>query len=370
MALRKIHNTYYVYFVDIDGTQRTRSLKTTDKATAERLHHQFMVALQAKKGELAIMKNFPERFQEKIKEIKSIAPPPDPRTGDHQRGGIALAKMWECAKKKKSWSTEKSMKLTWDRFVSEIKVKYADQVTPKKALDYLERNFGHLSGKTYNNNKTILHTIFRLCLVETGLQQSPFAVIPNREVKDVEHYRPLTEEEFVKAFHAAAEPWKSAAIISWFTALRKEACFRLAWEHIDTTDNPPSITIMPGKTARFGRAVYIPIHRQLWRYLCALPRPKDDRTPILSQFPYIANWDRETSYFVGLLRSLGFKDSPEGKAAFHSLRASFITRCDELNVSRRATKGVAGQVHDSTTDLYSHDKKTAKEILRLPEVEL
>ena len=31
MALRKIHNVYYIYFRDVDGTQRTRSLKTTDK---------------------------------------------------------------------------------------------------------------------------------------------------------------------------------------------------------------------------------------------------------------------------------------------------------------------------------------------------
>ena len=369
MALRKIHNTYYVYFRDIDGTQRTRSLKTTDKEAAEKLHRKFMIALQSKKGELSIMQHFPERFPQ-VNDVKTVAPLTIREEGEHQRGGIALAKMWECAKKKKSWNTEKSMKAAWDRFVSEIKVKFADQVTPKKALDYLERNFGHLSGKTYNNNKTVLHTIFRLCLVESGLQQSPFAVIPNREVKDVEHYRPLTEDEFRAAYRAASEPWKSAAVISWFTALRKEACFRLAWEHIDVNDNPPSITIMPGKTARFGRAVYIPIHRQLWNYLCSMPRPKNDSTPILSQFPYIANWDRETSYFVGLLHSLGFQDSAEGKAAFHSLRASFITRCDELSVSRRATKGVAGQVHDSTTDLYSHDKETAKEILKLPEVKL
>jgi integrase len=159
-------------------------------------------------------------------------------------------------------------------------------------------------------------------------------------------------------------------MISWFTALRKEACFRLAWEHIDEDSDIPSITIMPGKTARFGRAVYIPIHRQLWRYLKSLPRPASDKTPILSQFPYIANWDRKRSYFVGLLNSLDIFSSEDGKAGFHSIRGSFITRCDEQNVDRRATKGVAGQVDDYVTDLYSRDKETAKQILRLPEVDV
>lgn len=368
MALRKIHNTYYVYFKDIDGTQRTRSLKTTDKATAEKLHRKFMVALQAKKGDLVIMKNFPERFPQAA-EVKTIAPPVI-KEGDHQRGSIALAKMWECALKKKTWTDEIRMKACWDRFVKSVKVKYADQVTAKMALAYLEDNYAARSGKTYNNVKTNLNTVFRLCMVEAGLQRTPFEVIPNRQVRDVEHFRPLSEAEFIAAFHAAAEPWKSAAMISWFTALRKEACFRLAWEHIDEDSDIPSITIMPGKTARFGRAVYIPIHRQLWRYLKSLPRPASDKTPILSQFPYIANWDRKKSYFVGLLNSLGIFSSEDGKAGFHSIRGSFITRCDEQNVDRRATKGVAGQVDDYVTDLYSRDKETAKQILRLPEVDV
>ena len=76
------------------------------------------------------------------------------------------------------------------------------------------------------------------------------------------------------------------------------------------------------------------------------------------------------TYFVGLLRSLGIFDTQAGKASFHSIRASFITRCDEAGINRRATKGVAGQVADNITDLYSHDKETAKEILTLPPLPL
>jgi integrase len=129
---------------------------------------------------------------------------------------------------------------------------------------------------------------------------------------------------------------------------------------------------MPGKTARFGRAVYIPIHPQLWDWLCQLPRPESDSTPILSQFPKRNKWteDDKLTYCVGLFRSLGINDTEDGKASFHSLRASFITRCDEAGVNRRATKGVAGQVADNVTDLYSHDKETAKQILSLPAPEL
>ena len=73
MALRKIHNVYYVYFRDLDGSQRTRSLKTTVRAAAEVLHRKFMRELQIKKGEFAIMHTFSEHFPQ-LEKIKSVAP--------------------------------------------------------------------------------------------------------------------------------------------------------------------------------------------------------------------------------------------------------------------------------------------------------
>ena len=49
MALRKIHNTYYVYYRDVDGKLKTRSLKTTDAKLAQRLHDDYILQLQAQK---------------------------------------------------------------------------------------------------------------------------------------------------------------------------------------------------------------------------------------------------------------------------------------------------------------------------------
>ncbi len=369
MALRKMGKTYYVYFRDLDGRIVTRSLKTTDKTLAQSLHRSFMLELQAKRGRLVIVQNFPEQFKDTEK-ITTLAPPVEIVAGDHQRGSIALDAMFNCACQKRTWEDKERRAQMWKRFVSAMPCKYADEVTPQMALKYLESEFGAASGKTYNNHKTALNTIYRLCLVEAGLSQSPFAPIANRKLENVEHHRALSAAEFKQIFQAASEPWKTAALISWYTALRRETCFRLAWEHINPEDTPPSITIMPGKTARFGRAVYIPIHRRLWEHLCTLPRPDKDSTPILSQWKAKAHYPgyKNYEYFTGLLKSLNITDSAEGKASFHSLRSSFITRCDEAGVHRRATRGVAGQTTDQITDLYSHDKETAKQILSLPDI--
>lgn len=363
MALRKIRNTYYVYFRDIDGKLKTRSLKTTDAGIAKNLHDIYMRQLQAKKGRLMILRDFPEYQKEADSPITTVAPPVAAENPGGKR--LKLADMVAVARQYRNIHPRYEREFA--RFVEKMKpLRYADQITPEIALKYLEDNFSGGNGKGYNNTKSTLNTIFRCCAVQAGIERSPFASIINKLVRDVEHHRPITQEEFVAAFAAAEEPWKTASLISWHTALRRETCFRLSWKDIDQKDR--SITIVPGKTARFGRAVYIPIHPELWDWLCSLPRPAQDDKPILSQFPKRNKWSKteNCTYYVGLLRSLGIRDTAEGKASFHSLRASFITRCDEAGITRRATKGVVGQIDDRITDLYSHDRETAKQILRLP----
>ena len=134
MALRKIHNTYYVYYRDVDGKLKTRSLKTTDATLARRLHDDYILQLQAKKGRAVIMRDFPE-----------LKPPPElPKTatGEHQRGGMKIADMLECALSKRVLG--KTHLEVWKRFADRIGVKYADQVTPDIAQAYLQKYYAPL----------------------------------------------------------------------------------------------------------------------------------------------------------------------------------------------------------------------------------
>lgn len=295
-----------------------------------------------------------------------VAHPMPPKHPAHPRR-LRLDDMIEVAQKHRELS--KDHLLAFERFKAAVKpLQYADEITPAVALAYLDDTFPGGNGKTYNNNLTMLNVIFKACVIRAGLSASPFAAIPRRVVKSVEHFRPLTADEFRRIFAAAAEPWKTAALISWHTALRRETCFRLAWSNIDESDR--SITITPGKTARFGRAVYIPIHPELWAHLQSLPRPAAADVPILSQWAAHKRYGEYTNmdYFGGLLAALNIRDTSEGSAGFHSLRVSFVTRCDEAGIARRATRGVAGHTTDDMTDLYSHDRETAKQILTLPGV--
>lgn len=366
MAIRKIKNRYYIYYRDQDGKHRTLSLGTSDPEKAKIEHDRLYHLIQSAKVTTKILNRhagiFPEKVAQAMQENNPI-PPRVPR----EKKRLKLTEMIPLALQYRDISPD-AVK-SFERFVEWCGSQYklAIDITPQIAFAYLEECYGSGNGKSFNNNKSALNGIFRCCLVQAEMERSPFECFPNKKVRNVENHRPLTVEEFRMAYAAAREPWKTASLISWHTAMRKETCFRLSWAHINEDDQ--SITIMPGKTARFGRAVYIPIHAELWARLKAIPRPANDETPILSQFPPLKEFDRKkkrVTYYVGLLQSLGINDTKAGKASFHSLRASFITRCDEERIARSITRGVVGQVDDKTTDLYSHDHKSARQILTLP----
>lgn len=288
---------------------------------------------------------------------------PDAPKKEHKRGSIRLDEMFETALQYRKLS--KTHKSIFDRFVRESGKKYADEITPKLALEYLRDKYGKGNGKSFNNAKTILNTIFKLCIIETGLSESPFDRIMNMRVENVQHHRALTQDEFIRAFHAAEEPWKTASLIAWHTGARFETCKRIMEELLN---NPADdITIKPGKTSRFGRSVYIPIHPELRQWINGIIASGVD----WKEWKFKKNagnykTGEQRTYYVHLLNSVGVNDTEEGKASFHSLRSSFITRCDQEKIDRQATRGIVGQVADETTDLYSYDKEGAKAILNLP----
>lgn len=338
------------------------SLGTSDPVKAQAEHDRLWALIQSAKVAHKMVARHAMIFPDAvIKEIERADPIPERVPREKKR--LKLVDMVELARQYKDIS--KRSEQDFMRFIKDLPVKYADEVTPAMAVMFLEQKYGGGDGKTYNNYKSLLNSVFKCCLIQAGLSVSPFDNILNKRIRNQPHHRPLTTEEFKKAFSVAPEPWKTASLISWHTALRRETCFKLSWAHINEDDH--SITIMPGKTARFGRAVYIPIHDELWQWLNNIPKPANKTTPILSQFPYKRLWtDNSKSYYAGLLQSLGIHDNKDGKASFHSLRVSFITRCDEHGILRNATRGIAGHTTDDMTDLYSHDHKSARQILTLP----
>ena len=280
---------------------------------------------------------------------------------DHKRKRLKLAN-WRTAAEKYRRISEDTARI-FNRFVKGVPVRYFDEVTPEIALRYLQQAYGgDGQGKSFNNNKTALNSVFRFLLVDAGMSISPVAAIPNRQ-HTAQHQRPFTEDEFRRIYRAATEPWKTACVIAWYTGMREETVFNLKWSDIEGD----VVTKKPGKTARYGRAVEVPFHPEILKRLAQLPHVNDY---VLGWPPAKRNNGAFMTQFGKVLDSLGIVDDARGIVNFNCFRNSFITTCDREGLPRHATRGVVGQRSDDTTDLYSHDLTTARRIQNFPTVDL
>ena len=352
--LRKYGKKWYIMFRGLDGKLKTRSLKTEDKEEAAKRHADYMRNLRSARSAQVLARDFPGVVQ---------LAPVLPELPGHRRGGIRIDKMWECALQKRPLS-ENHRKI-WQKFCDRIGVKYADLVTPKLALEYLETHYTGGNGKTYNNARSILNTVFRCCLIEAGLETSPFASIIPRRVTEVDSHRNLTEAE-IEAIKAAGTPLiRLMTMLSRWTAQRLETCARISpamlnWER-------KVIIVQPGKTKRFNKWVCAPIMPELEKYLLTenLIQPGDSsEEPFVKSLGYTTNAAFSVS-FSRLLEKLNITDTADGKASFHSLRGSAITWFKEHGVMGEPLRMITGHKSDAVEDIYARDIETVSRIARM-----
>lgn len=358
MALRKKANTWYAYFRDINGKQIQRSLHTGDRDIAVIREKAMKAAIQEIKFQAAVNRFYPDRPQ-----ITTAFPPKKVAPGEHQRGGIALEKMWKLALTRRNLS--KTHRIRWQRFVERIGCKYADEVTPAKALAYLEKYYSKGNGQTFNNVKGNLNSIFRCCLVEAGLSESPFSPIFKRIVTDIEHYRNLSDEEINRIMAAPSIPEyaKIMTMLSRWTTLRLESCARITPSMFDF--ETLVFLIDPGKNKRFKEWVCVPIFPALEKYIKPiLAQCENSEKPIVKNFGYPKKNDYFSEDYRKWLKELGILDTPSGKASFHSLRGRGITWLKEQGINRDARRAITGQDSQDTEDIYARDIKTISRIAK------
>lgn len=359
MGLRKIHNTWYIYYWE-DGKQHTRSLHVHDKAQAEFFAKRYMDALRARKAMQSIVREFPE--YKPFQPVQTLLPA-DPV---HQRGGIKLKDMWECALKKRKLS--RTHFGSWKRFVEWCPVKFADQVTPQIAQQYLEEHYGGGNGKSFNNNKTALNTIFRCCLVEANIAFSPFQAIVNRRITEVDTHRNLTLDEFDRLLEVLDDDLRILAMLSRWTAQRLETCARITPEMFDF--EKLVFVIRPGKTSRFKKWVCVPIMPELEKFIRPILPNCQPGKPIIDGFvktkyktDAIRN-DKFSKRFRSTCKALGIHDTEEGKASFHSIRGTAITWFKENGVKGDDLKSITGHESDEVEAIYARDIESLSRIAK------
>jgi hypothetical protein len=340
--LRKIKNRYYISFYDIDGTRRTRALGTADPARAKELYAEYLSHVENMKFRARIVHDFPDLYSEQ-------APITAAKPSDRNR--LKLTSIWELAQPRRALSN--NHRKIWDKFLERTKLKYADEVTPKYALNYLNEYYSEGNGKTYNNIKSALNTVFRCCLVEAGLSESPFKPIFDKRVTDIDHHRNITLEEFDQIFAIAPIQLQIAMMLSRWTAQRLETVTRMTPAMFDF--ERLVFLIDPGKNKRFNEWVCVPIFPELEKFLKPiLKKCSDPEKPIVHQFSEWKN-TRYTNVFSQLIKQLNIPDEHGARASFHSLRGTAITWFKEHGIKGDDLQSITGHDSKEVEDIYARD---------------
>lgn len=364
MAIRKRgkHGFYSACFRGLrerpDGSlawiSREVNLHTSDPVTAAALDQQLREREKKHRAELRARAFARQLMSPEVSTPVSAAAP----VVQHRKTRLRLDAALDAAAKYADVSPTAAR--IWRRFARSVTVEYMDQLTPQIVHGYLGQ-YEH--GKTYNQRRWAIGRICALTRMESGLDQSPVDVIPSRR-NDSRHQRPISEQEFIRLYQVAPEPWHTAVLIAWHTGLRERDVAALRWDQI----RDGTILTTPGKTARFGRSVQIPVHPQLAAALDELPRVSDYVLGAWLKSGQVQSQHRRQ--FALILASAGIASNQDGIVNFNSLRDSFVSRLDAAGIPRHAIRGMVGHTSDQMTDLYSHDLTTARRILDLPAPEL
>lgn len=259
-----------------------------------------------------------------------------------------------CSIKEPSINTYKTLA----RFLTSLDsgLVFASEITPDMALKYLQKNYGKQAPKTFNTNKSSLSLVFET-LKFFGVK-NPFAGIGNRKFDSV-HYRAFSRDEVLRLLEACGETYYyGLVLICLYTGLRKGDIVELQWS--DIKDNV--IVKIPNKTERNKRAVYIPLHNEILKFLETLDKSSEYLFPLALKG---YNGGYAHRLFEDILTKAKIITNSEGVASFHSLRATFITNCEEHGISRQVIQGFVGHKSPLMTELYSQDTISAKQVCSL-----
>jgi integrase len=339
LVKRQSHRNYYAVFRD-GYKHKWISLGTDDEKTALALHESIKSRYNANrlKGRIARLLGEPETKPKPLM-IRDVEARYTKLNPSYSPSGLRI----------------------WRNFRTWLNRDYEDisSITTMDALAFLDSLEG--SGKWFNNCKMALSKIWHTL--------KPFSMIPGNIWQDIPakprssiNFRPFSTAEIKALLVALDEPdTKDGVLIALHTGLRRKDIYTLRKDAIRND----AIELIPAKTIKHHKAVYIPIHPAIQTIIRAR-LDGDPSSPYL--FPVRAlhyNSGAFARHFHAAIQTAGIKDTAQGRVSFHSLRTTFITRAEEAGISRQVVQGIVGHGSPAMTAHYSHDKESAKALRKL-----
>lgn len=266
-------------------------------------------------------------------------------------------------------------------WAEKIGIEWMHEVTPRRAEEYGAFLKGQkVAPRTFRGHVFFLRALFRTLRHRAGLIENPFDAIPLVELQ-IESRRELTAAEVSTVVSNAAGALRVMIAVGLFTGLRLGDVARLRWDSIDF--HKGMLSLIPGKTARKGKRVTIPLHGALasmlreWQaqsaagdeYVFPEERTVYERdSGALSkriQRIFEASGIQTTEKMTGRKKAVV-------RVGFHSLRHSFVSLCAAAGVPQHVVQTLVGHGSPAMTEHYTHvdAEQKRRAIAALPAVEI
>lgn len=363
MIYRRANSQFYYaafYVKDANGNliKRAISTKTDDKEKALEIERDLKKAT-TELAEKKRVENFLITTAEKMTAATIQSP------------GIALSLVWEKystdhTQKSRTERTQKSKRNAWDRFKKWLNENYSEVTTINDvSRDIAKEYIKTIQGKkaaTFNNNKNSLSSIWQVLTIESGLKENVWRLFKAAE-DDSERWRDLSLPEVKTLFAKTTGFWHVAVASGFYTGLRFKDVVHLR----KSTILKEYANITPFKTKRKGKDVEPYVHpflrRILEEWLVNSDPTEDYVFPEQVKLYDTHDFSRE---FGKILDACEIYDTDAGPVGFPSLRHTFATVNDEIGTDRKVIQGVMGHGSAAMTSHYSHDKKSHKQLEKMP----
>ena len=239
-------------------------------------------------------------------------------------------------------------------------IEFMHQISRPAAVAYTD----HLrkecaTGKTYNNTRANLVTVFKTLMIRAGCQENVWSLTATASTKDSKHGRAFDESEEKRVMEqckAAGHQWHPISIIARYTGLRYGDIANLKATQIQDG----CIVLFPSKTAKHKIKVRIPMHPVVERAI------SDLKVEVGNLFPDHCFADYKHRPLKGDYAPILRKAKIRTKGAvlsFHCWRHTFRTRLAAADVPAEIAMKLGGWTDADTAELYNHDTSQLKKAI-------
>lgn len=377
---------WYCRFRGADGTEHTRSTKTTSRKAARIICAQWEEAAQlGRRNKLT-----PDRARRVIEEgVAKLVE----QCGEALPNSTIRAFLHCWLSEKKSAAAEGTYSRYEGiirRFLEHLGAR-ADEslasLSKRDVLEFRDALAGRVSRGTVNTYLKVLRVALGRAVREEILLKNPAALVDKMTTGDRQSRRAFTLPELRKLMAGATQDWRTMIMLSLYSGgQRLGDVANLRWSNLDTVAR--ELTLVTSKT---GRTIILPLAGPLLSYLETLEAGDDPKAPLcpaLAGQPesWLSNQFYELMASVGLVSSRSvhnaeredYRGPKKGRhsrrklseISFHSLRHTATTLLKNEGVSDAVARDIVGHDSVAVSRSYTHiDQETKRAALaKLPDL--